>query len=448
MARAAIQTTLELRKTNGTSSVPTMSPSIDYDQGIIKELIAKMICVHEYSFRMVEHEWFNILMKCMNPNYKSIGRKAIRAECLRVYKKEKEVLKSVLRGVSSISLTTDLWTSNQTLSYMCVVAHYIDDNWKIQTRVLGFLELDPPHTGIVIADALYACVTDWNIETKVMSITLDNASNNDGAIEALKAKLFYRRGMLVMTLKTNIFIAIKHAIDSDSEHYKQMGEDMLDKFDKYWEERTDYMVIATIFDPRYKMNYIEWAFGELYGKETARLRNEMSDVKKQLEALYDKCVAQDKRVGNGASSSSTTTSIHSIPVQAGYQSFLSARLTRVSKSELRNYLEDEVAAADTCLDILDWWKINALRYPIMAKIAKRFLAMPATSVSSESTFSTTGRILDAYQSSLKPVMVEALVCAASYIKGAHVDLNMVPRDENEEDDVETIKLPVVEEIND
>ncbi|KAE8814369.1 zinc finger BED domain-containing protein RICESLEEPER 2-like [Hordeum vulgare] len=55
---------------------------------------------------------------------------------------------------------------------------------------------------------------------------------------------------------------------------------------------------------------------------------------------------------------------------------------------------------------------------------------------------------DAYRSSLKPVMVEALVCAASYIKGAHVDLNMVPRDENEEDDVETIKLPVVEEIND
>uniref|UniRef100_A0A8I7B906 HAT C-terminal dimerisation domain-containing protein n=1 Tax=Hordeum vulgare subsp. vulgare TaxID=112509 RepID=A0A8I7B906_HORVV len=196
------------------------------------------------------------------------------------------------------------------------------------------------------------------------------------------------------------------------------------------------------------MNYIEWAFGELYGKETARFRNEMSDVKKQLEALYEKCVAQDKRAGNGASSSSRTTSIPSIPVQAGYQPFLSARSTRVSKSELRNYLEDEVAAADTCLDILDWWKINALRYPIMAKISKRFLAMPATSVSSESTFSTSGRILDAYRSSLKPVMVEALVCAASYIKGAHVDLNMVPRDENEEDDVETIKLPVVEEIND
>ena len=195
MARDAIQTTLELRKINGTASGPTMHPSIEYNQGIVKELIAKMICVHEYSFRMVEHEWFNILMKCMNPNYKPIGRKAIRAECMRVYKNEKEVLKSLLKGVSSICLTTDLWTSNQTLSYMCVVAHYIDGNWNLQTRVLAFIELDPPHSRNVIADALYACVTEWNIETKIMSVTLDNASNNDGAVDALKAKFLFRRGM-------------------------------------------------------------------------------------------------------------------------------------------------------------------------------------------------------------------------------------------------------------
>lgn len=135
-----------------------MIPSIEYGQAIIKELDAKMICVHEYSFRMVEHKWFNILMKFMNPNYKPIGRKAIRAECMRVYKKEKEVLQSILMCVESISLTADLWTSNQTLSYMCVVSHYIDEDWKMQTRVLAFKELDPPHSGNVIADALYECV--------------------------------------------------------------------------------------------------------------------------------------------------------------------------------------------------------------------------------------------------------------------------------------------------
>ena len=81
---------------------------IGFEQVIVKELIAKMIMVHEYSFRMVEHEWFNIVMKYLNPLYQSIGRKAIQTECMRVYKKAKEVLKLALKDVEFISLTTDL----------------------------------------------------------------------------------------------------------------------------------------------------------------------------------------------------------------------------------------------------------------------------------------------------------------------------------------------------
>ena len=88
------------------------------------------------------------------------SRKTILAECMRVYKKAKEVLKLALKDMEYISLTTDLWTSNQTLSYMCVVAHYIDANWNMQTRVLAFMELDPPHSGHVIADALWDCMKE------------------------------------------------------------------------------------------------------------------------------------------------------------------------------------------------------------------------------------------------------------------------------------------------
>ena len=159
-----------------------------------------MICVHEYSFRMVEHKWFNILMKCLNPNYQPIGRKAIRAECMRVFKKERELLQVALKDVDFISLTTDLWTSNQTISYMCVVAHFIDKDWKMQTRVLSFIDLDPPHSGHVISDAIYECVTEWKIEKKIISITLDNASNNDVAVRGLKAKFAVRRGIYLLFL--------------------------------------------------------------------------------------------------------------------------------------------------------------------------------------------------------------------------------------------------------
>jgi hypothetical protein len=76
---------------------------------------------------------------------------------------------------------------------MCLVAHYADENWVMQCRVLNFVELDPPHSGIVIAQAVFECMVEWKIEDKVMSITLDNASNNDTAVTNLKAKLLARK---------------------------------------------------------------------------------------------------------------------------------------------------------------------------------------------------------------------------------------------------------------
>jgi hypothetical protein len=88
---------------------------------------------------MVEHRWFSILMKWMNNSYESIGRKTIKNECMKVYESEKDLLKKTLRDVESISLTTDLWTSNQNVQYMSLVAHYIDVNWELKCRVLNFV---------------------------------------------------------------------------------------------------------------------------------------------------------------------------------------------------------------------------------------------------------------------------------------------------------------------
>ncbi|KAJ1264962.1 hypothetical protein BS78_08G040800 [Paspalum vaginatum] len=98
----------------------------EFDHDHTRLLIAKMIIGHQYPFRMVEHNWFNILMSWMNENYERIGRKGIKNECMKVYESEKGLLKKSLREAESISLTTDLWTSNQNIEYMCLVAHYLD----------------------------------------------------------------------------------------------------------------------------------------------------------------------------------------------------------------------------------------------------------------------------------------------------------------------------------
>jgi hypothetical protein len=83
---------------------------------------------------------------------------------------------------------------------------------------------------------------------------------------------------------------------------------------------------------------------------------------------------------------------------------------RAQLSELQVYLEDAVHPQEDAFDILSWWSSNAVKYPVISRIAKDVLAAPATSVASESAFSTGGRILSDYRSRLLSETIEALIC--------------------------------------
>ncbi|XP_052287364.1 zinc finger BED domain-containing protein DAYSLEEPER-like [Citrus sinensis] len=80
-----------------------------------------------------------------------------------------------------------------------------------------------------------------------------------------------------------------------------------------------------------------------------------------------------------------------------------------SKSELELYLEESTLPSISQFDILSWWKNNQGKYPILAKIARDFLAIPVSTVALESVFSTGGRHLSPHRSRLHPFTVEALV---------------------------------------
>ncbi|XP_061108746.1 E3 SUMO-protein ligase ZBED1-like isoform X2 [Conger conger] len=60
-------------------------------------------------------------------------------------------------------------------------------------------------------------------------------------------------------------------------------------------------------------------------------------------------------------------------------------------------------------DPLSWWREHEHVYPHLSTVAKRFLCIPGTSVSSERVFSTTGDIVTAQRSVLKAGHVDQLV---------------------------------------
>ena len=61
---------------------------------------------------------------------------------------------------------------------------------------------------------------------------------------------------------------------------------------------------------------------------------------------------------------------------------------------------------------LGWWKKEALYLPMLSTLAKKFLCICATSVSSERVFSTGGNIVTSKRNSLKPHVVDQLIFLA------------------------------------
>ncbi|KAJ0457893.1 putative HAT dimerization domain, ribonuclease H-like superfamily [Helianthus annuus] len=55
------------------------------------------------------------------------------------------------------------------------------------------------------------------------------------------------------------------------------------------------------------------------------------------------------------------------------------------------------------------------KYPMLQRIARDVLAIPITTVASESSFSTSGRLVSPHRSRLHPSTLEALMCAQSWL---------------------------------
>ncbi|CAN1156785.1 Putative AC transposase [Linum perenne] len=117
-------------------------------------------------------------------------RKSIRADCLKFFIDGKEEIKSFLTAKcgGKVSTTTDCWTSVQNFNYICITVHFVGIDWKLQKKIINFRRIYS-HKGVDIADAVAHCLEEWNL-TNILTVTIDNASANDTAIQHLKKKTY------------------------------------------------------------------------------------------------------------------------------------------------------------------------------------------------------------------------------------------------------------------
>ena len=88
-----------------------------------------------------------------------------------------------------IALTSDSWTFRDILPYICITSHFIDADWTIQRRIIAFAHCEIPRNGGNLSSIIYETIREYGIQDKIISITLDNAKNNDSCVSILQ-KIF------------------------------------------------------------------------------------------------------------------------------------------------------------------------------------------------------------------------------------------------------------------
>lgn len=186
------------------------------------------------------------------------------------------------------------------------------------------------------------------------------------------------------------------------------------KWLNYYKIIPDIFLVASVFDPRFKYDGLQEMLENYY--DYLGLQNDYEiDVNNMIvrvkKHIHDLC-SHYHVIDNVDSPLPPTTSSFSLRPGTKFLMDRSKKQRHSSShSELDIYLTT-IFEFDTDLDfnILAWWKRHKTTFPTLAKIAGQILAVPASTVAVEQTFSIGGNILDPRRSRLAPESLETQVC--------------------------------------
>ena len=183
------------------------------------------------------------------------------------------------------------------------------------------------------------------------------------------------------------------------------------------------LYVGLVLDPLYKLRYLEYCFGTLYERQKAI--DMARRVKAVLEDLYKSYTqnhvgsssasataqAQDQKPSGSMEGDGSSVVDEKVMRMMGFKNHLKGIDSSNTKSEVNKYLLESCEDVfDDNFDILAWWKVNSPRYRVLSRVAQHVLTILVFIVALKFAFSTTGRVIDPFWSSLSPLMVEALIC--------------------------------------
>ncbi|WCJ26811.1 Zinc finger BED domain-containing protein DAYSLEEPER [Euphorbia peplus] len=209
--------------------------------------------------------------------------------------------------------------------------------------------------------------------------------------------------------------------NGDNPKLKSLADKMKLKLEDYfggYVKMNKIVYIASILDPRLKLEVLEFAFCRIFGEEKGTVL--FKDVKEALFELfneYKKSTLQLKDVDK-----SNTASNEASNEDIAYKNFfmISYKKQKIGsedkKSELESYLDEPTQDDTADFDILEWWNNDSSRFPILARMARDILAIPKSTVRPDLTFNTNGNVLDKYRGNMDSEILQVSVCVREWLR--------------------------------
>ena len=422
----------------------------------IHRKIAEMMALDYQPLSVVNDVGFTRLLQTIEPKYKMPSRKYFIDNVLPKIKENIDTKLAQL--LKDVSLTTDIWsTSLSNESLISITAHWIGDEFKCMSAVLHAQKVEGSHTGVAVCQALESMLENWKIsKSRIHMVVADNASNMK---KALREGHFEAQGCFAHTLQLIVndgvlsqravidTLAVCHSVVGHFKHstiayhkIDQIRERLDIKKHKLQQDEptrwnsTLYM-LQTIFEQKTALA----AYATEHGGITMLTPNQI-ELTRKLIVAFEPVEEITKMISTDTASISVLIPLVKILQKAlnihdddsGIQTMKTEMLTSLER-RFDDIEESELLLIATCLDPRFKDKIFSSEVKGLArkcvidniadtdvevepqskrpwaKLAKRYLCSPPTSVPSERLFSGAGILYDERRNKLTAEHAEMLL---------------------------------------
>jgi hypothetical protein len=188
----------------------------EYNADVARTQLCRLIASLDLPLCFGESAAFEEYIKVSyNPRF-STSRQTTTRDFTKYFNDCRAKIINSLSSVSSVAITSYIWSGHANEDYLSVVAHYVNVDWQLEKMIIGFRLIDKSHTGHNIAESVIAVLQEYALLDKIFSVTLDNASSNTTAITKMAPKLSGYVGTLFLHQRCAchiINLIVKSALD-------------------------------------------------------------------------------------------------------------------------------------------------------------------------------------------------------------------------------------------